>query len=246
VPIVTNGRGIGSSSRLSLGQKDSPEACIAVAKDEPACIGGEVAVSSWGCYCLKNVCYASSNSYYTSSYYDLYRYEECQLPTDIPSLKPSTFPSFSPNNNPSQDISDISDSPPGICSVLNGQQCRKIPQKCIWETVTKSCYGNIELPACSVATKKTKCAKLKIINSKCAWSAQSKTCGELDCSDYDGSWKLCNKIKAGCKWENVTKTCLGIDKLPLCSNLTKKRLCKSKNYSAHCVWSKSEEACKDK
>jgi len=74
VPIVTNGRAIWSSSRLSLGQKDSPEACIAVAKDEPACIGGEVAVSSWGCYCLKNACYASSNSYYTSSYYDLYRH----------------------------------------------------------------------------------------------------------------------------------------------------------------------------
>merc|ERR1712232_409150 len=163
-------------------------------------------------------------------------------PTSYPTTSPINIPTISPFNLPS--IAPVSTPAPIICRVLNGRKCKKHNKKCNWEKVTKSCYGKDELPACTVATAKRKCNKLKKINSNCFWSYKSKTCG--NCSHYTGSWRLCNKEKANCKWEDITKTCFGKNELPPCSSLTVKWKCKSKNYNGHCTWSKSEGACKDR
>ena len=71
-------------------------------------------------------------------------------------------------------------------------------------------------PICS-NLKFSKCKEKK----KCSW--ESKACVDLNCSDYDGIRRSCRIAKPRCKWEWVTKSCLGEGEILSCNKVTQKR-----------------------
>jgi len=62
----------------------------------------------------------------------------------------------------------------------------------------------------------------------------------LDCSSYNVA--AC-KQEEECKFDFYTKTCLGKDELPPCSNVDTARKCRSKNYRDHCKWKGWKSEC---
>jgi len=67
-----------------LGKEFTPAQCVEKAKSDSECTGNEIIYSPmynkyWGCYCAPKqpTCPAASNRYYTSSYWNIYKYSEC-------------------------------------------------------------------------------------------------------------------------------------------------------------------------
>jgi len=51
----------------------------------------------YGCMCCYEQCPADPSNYYTDNNWDIYEYEECEIPWVNPSLQPSSIPSLQPS-----------------------------------------------------------------------------------------------------------------------------------------------------
>jgi len=80
----------------------SPYECAEAAKINPACTGREIMWRvkeywKYGCMCCYEQCPADPSNYYTDNNWDIYEYEECEIPWVNPSLQPSSIPSLQPS-----------------------------------------------------------------------------------------------------------------------------------------------------
>merc|ERR1712183_488818 len=120
-------------------------------------------------------------------------------PSDLPTSDPTPSPSYLPTSDPTPSPSDLPTSDPTpspsdlptfdpstsiICSDVESKKlCYKYDQQSLWDTMTKSCHGKYEIPACDLAATKFQCNNG--INKPCVWSSDRKKCGDSSvCVEY--------------------------------------------------------------
>merc|ERR1712183_1046883 len=102
----------------------------------------------------------------TPSRSDLPTSDPTPSPSDLPTSDPTPSPSYLPTSDPTPSTSII-------CSDVESKKlCYKYDQQCLWDTMTKSCHGKYEIPACDLAATKFQCNNG--INKPCVWSSDRK------------------------------------------------------------------------